>query len=1393
MYTMTMPRKTKQFKFLLELTKYFISNIHNKKWSLIDWMNDPNDKWDGKEKQESAFRIFAVLGFINKLNGFIPTTGNINKGEEIKKLKCKHDIWYSDNKQISLNDKGTKSDLTMVSKNNKKHFLLTTSKNYKKITCGQLDIRDINDIFNKHYKQKGYSYDLCIVVRDRAQIENMKIESTNHDLKERIKDDSTIIIDQRDLQEAWYKFKNFFINHALKDIMDEHKNSLNLYLHQKYCVYITISHKNDGVSKILWCHIMRSGKSYIMMGTVSEDSREKQKCNYLIITAAPNETKAAYQNIVSNYLDFNGFHCYDLSNDKKFQNNCPTTEKNIFIVSIQWLRHNSRKTTYQWMKEINFDIRFFDEAHYGGATELAINTLKQYSSKSFTVYMTATYDKPAECYNIPQKYWIKHTMEDICLLKSIRKSNHKELFIKNHPGIEEIVNQYDDENIEKHYGNFPEFCMLTWDFKDNTKQQLIMKTKNNDWGFSMEGLFLGNWDETKNMKKENAKLQNEDNVLNMIRHIFGNKGEFGIEEYPNNFMKRIIMLARNKNSREVIGTKENPSLIMAFLPEKNVKHISSCLKKLLEERHKDFHPETGDYGIIIVNTDKNGNTRAEKVIENAKRTGNKKMYLVLSGRQLSLGVTLPYCDVVFMLNNGDGHDKYFQMMFRGMSPESDKKLGYVVDLNMHRAINVTVDYSIRIGHSKNIKECIHYVLRERLINLNSDMMTFYQNNEEEMLRLTEEQADKINTIWSTNCINSTRNIIDTFSKIWIEVDDEMNDKLKIIFDQIEQPKTKKKTKKEENVKKGIEKIKVGSEVKESKESNEIKEEKKNFMDILKHIIPLVCILTINYEETNFMKMFEIIQNDHELFNILIDRIKSWWGDKIEEKLIKELLDTFNITMGDNTDIINSIAILKQVFRDNVHDKKAFSKLVDEYFTPQLTEKDNLAEITTHYELRQEMLDTIDQDFWTTPKKVLEPSSGKGQFVMDIYDKFMTGLETMYPDELERHRVILEDCLYFADINKANIFITELLLDDGGEIKVNSYCGDSLAIDIKQNFNVEKFDMIIGNPPYNVGKDSIKDSRMNAVYHRWVYKFHPLTNKLLFITPSKWFLAGTTDGLDEFREYMREAKLKFIKHFPNDDVFPGVQIKGGVSYFMLDDDHVGPVKFNGIDMNISKYDIIPESKYIPIIDQLFINDVFQNGSLEDMYCAMGTYTPNSKFERDEINSNSDGMQTPLRISISQLAMKKYRVSEPWCYIDGANIKRDYEFYKVVTQTAAHGPQDGMKDVLVFDETQIHNRSYISFCRREKEGNKIKLLGLDRDEAISLAKYMRTKFVNVMVSARKKTHNMTSADVFSWIPMVPLDRDWTDHEVNQYLNFSDDVIGCINTIASNMKGAHNVTNE
>ena len=38
------------------------------------------------------------------------------------------------------------------------------------------------------------------------------------------------------------------------------------------------------------------------------------------------------------------------------------------------------------------------------------------------------------------------------------------------------------------------------------------------------------------------------------------------------------------------------------------------------------------------------------------------------------------------------------------------------------------------------------------------------------------------------------------------------------------------------------------------------------------------------------------------------------------------------------------------------------------------------------------------------------------------DRFMVGLSSTIPDEKIRYKVIVEECLYFSDINKTNIFI-----------------------------------------------------------------------------------------------------------------------------------------------------------------------------------------------------------------------------------------------------------------------------------------------------------------------------------------------------------------------------------
>ena len=62
-----------------------------------------------------------------------------------------------------------------------------------------------------------------------------------------------------------------------------------------------------------------------------------------------------------------------------------------------------------------------------------------------------------------------------------------------------------------------------------------------------------------------------------------------------------------------------------------------------------------------------------------------------------------------------------------------------------------------------------------------------------------------------------------------------------------------------------------------------------------------------------------------------------------------------------------------------------------------------------------------------PKRFLEPCCGKGNFVMKIFEKFYNGMAELYPDEMERCAVIINRCMYFADLTSMNVFITTEIL------------------------------------------------------------------------------------------------------------------------------------------------------------------------------------------------------------------------------------------------------------------------------------------------------------------------------------------------------------------------------
>jgi hypothetical protein len=187
-------------------------------------------------------------------------------------------------------------------------------------------------------------------------------------------------------------------------------------------------------------------------------------------------------------------------------------------------------------------------------------------------------------------------------------------------------------------------------------------------------------------------------------------------------------------------------------------------------------------------------------------------------------------------------------------------------------------------------------------------------------------------------------------------------------------------------------------------------------------------------------------------------------------------------------------------------------LIDNYLIPQELEKKSNAEVSTPFKLRQEMLDKIPVEFWTSINKVFEPCAGKGGFIVDIIDRFIDGLEKTIPDEKERYRTIVEECLYFSDINSTNIFICKLLIDPYNEYKLNYNEGNTLELDIKEKWDIDGFNAVIGNPPYNSSGDT---GTGNTIWQDFtkvsLNKLLQNNGYLLYVHPPGWRKPNTERG------------------------------------------------------------------------------------------------------------------------------------------------------------------------------------------------------------------------------------------------------------------------------------------
>ena len=207
----------------------------------------------------------------------------------------------------------------------------------------------------------------------------------------------------------------------------------------------------------------------------------------------------------------------------------------------------------------------------------------------------------------------------------------------------------------------------------------------------------------------------------------------------------------------------------------------------------------------------------------------------------------------------------------------------------------------------------------------------------------------------------------------------------------------------------------------------------------------------------------------------------------------------------------------------------------------------------------------------------------------------------------------------------------------------------------------------------------------------------------------------------------------------------IDIKGCVNYFLKDINHNGKCNYNGLDIKLNKYDVFVDGKYHNIIDK-----IIKYKSLDTIYIGRCF----------GVESNDKRLTDNNKLVKCYVSKKKGFTK----YIDNEHIKKDYNFWKVITARAAFGHKSGFGNSFVGSVNEIHTGSYISFKVNSKK------------ESESLLSYLKCKLPNFMLSLRKNSQDISETTV-KWIPLVPLDRTWTDDAVYKYFKLTDDEIKLI----------------
>jgi hypothetical protein len=1303
--------------------------------------------------------ILVKCGYIFPNNEYNHMNGNINLG----KMKIINNLEaYLKSSKINGNSRGS-SDITLQNKQNKswifissKYFIDDSKKSIKEYEVQDIlkEIKEHNEI----YKESK----IYLFVNDKKKVKKIISNSkkTNNTISINIDDifglnkiKKYYLVLQKDLQSI-----DLEKNGSINNVFCISKDKLVLRFHQDLITLKTLNYISEGEKVILWGWKCRAGKTFGVGGLLIKYKKKFNICNSLIITPAPNETKSQFVDEMFNkYREFNDFNIIEIKDGKHLQN-LGIKQNNIIITSKQLLDDYCNDNKIQSIINLNLDMIIFDEAHFGGCSRLSKEIINTYSSQNtIKLLLTATFHKPILEWNIPshcQLYW---NMEDeqFCKKRNINK------LIEKHGNITKtFINEDNMEDLLNCYDKMPDLELITTIMDQHRYDLIISQIKGTKSGFSLTELFSLN---------KNGQFKYPKEVEIFLSYISGSLR--GAIRDKKSIFERIKTISSNKNSRTTL-CNENFTTQLWFLTYGQgmpIDIVSKCLKSKINN-----DSILKDYEVMIINSKKEYNLKDLKgdinKTENKAKSDGKLGLILLAGNQCSLGITLPLCDVVILLNNTLSADRILQMMYRCMSesPNGSKKCGFVVDFNISRVINTLLEYNI---HQKNktIENKLEYIIENNLINIDSDLFKGVEKKNEYGVKL----VTKILDIWKSDPINSFKYLLKRIENSVLELESDDQNILNKYFTSSGKSSMTVKFKMDEDnnqdLPNGKSKL-IKDNTNNDKDNKDDEEDEKEEIiqisltkDILPYVIKLSFILSMNDKEMDFVKILENIKKNPNLLDVFNEQCTIWWN---RQDIIDFLIKIVNKYIKKNSDPYNIAIQFKMSLQSLIDSPKELLELIDDCLKPKDIEKKKYGEVFTPMSFINDSMLADLEAYYTKQynKNIFEDetlkwgdtTSGMGNFPIAIYYKLMEGLKKKIPDEQDRKKHILEKMLFMAEYNKKNCFVIKQIFNMNNEFKLNLYEGDSLQLDIQKEFGIDKFDIVIGNPPYN---EELKSTGAKALYNKFVEYYIEKCNLLCFVIPSRWFSGGK--GLNSFRKNMLErTDIVYINHFDDaSKIFDNsVDIKGGVNYFLKDTNHKGDCKYNGSITKLNNYDVFVDGKFHALIDKLIKFEL-----LPKLY--LGRYFG---VESNDKRLKSDKTKDTIKCYVSkQKGFKKN--------IEKKEIKKEYNFWKLITTEAAHGHKSAFGNSFVGTPDEIHTGSYISFkVSNEAEGK-------------SLLGYMKCRLPNFMLSLRKNSQHINE-DVCKWIPLPPLNKEWTDEEVYKHFKLSEDDIKLINE--TNIVGYKNI---